>query len=196
MFNRRKGNQNRRKKDRLAKCVRRPSTASPCLLYLRKKWRAAVVTVLTTGKSKRTRLGHNAIIHDAKGHMLLWRFGQRYATVAIQSVAGQPQFHNILRDCCWCSSMVVVGRRCHVLYTIVPRPSATFDMFRSWPMRVHQTPRFLAETLDVVQEIDWVISLGNAFAKQVLFNALAVFALREINLSKVTFSTTTFYLSR
>nr|KAJ0188497.1 hypothetical protein LSAT_V11C900486400 [Lactuca sativa] len=30
----------------------------------------------------------------------------------------------------------------------------------------------------------------------VLFNALAVFALREINLSKVTFSTTTFYLSR
>ncbi|KAL7593665.1 hypothetical protein Lser_V15G32037 [Lactuca serriola] len=110
---------------------------------------------------------------------------------------------------------------------------------------------FLAETLDVVQDIDWVISLGNAFAKQyelytyddehsallhrayfgaglsgvlawcvrvgrnqpnapgvlapsiftsyvsrVLFNALAVFALREINLSKVTFSTTTFYLSR
>ncbi|CAI9292353.1 unnamed protein product [Lactuca saligna] len=34
----------------------------------------------------------------------------RYATVAIQSVAGQPQFHNILRDCCWCSSTVVVGR--------------------------------------------------------------------------------------
>ncbi|CAI9275955.1 unnamed protein product [Lactuca saligna] len=31
---------------------------------------------------------------------------------------------------------------------------------------------------------------------RVLFNALAVFALREINLSKVTFSTTTFYLSR
>ncbi|CAI9299964.1 unnamed protein product [Lactuca saligna] len=101
---------------------------------------------------------------------------------------------------------------------------------------------FLAETLDVVQDIDWVISLGNAFAKQyelytyddehsallhrvlawcvrvgrnqpnaprvlapsiftsyvsrVLFNALAVFALREINLSKVTFSTTTFYLRR
>ncbi|KAL7597073.1 hypothetical protein Lser_V15G27549 [Lactuca serriola] len=110
---------------------------------------------------------------------------------------------------------------------------------------------FLAKTLDVVQDIDWVISLGNAFAKQyelytyddehyallhrayfgaglsgvlawcvrvgrnqpnapgvlapsiftsyvsrVLFNALAVFALREINLSKVTFSTTTFYLSR
>ncbi|CAI9294257.1 unnamed protein product [Lactuca saligna] len=26
--------------------------------------------------------------------------------------------------------------------------------------------RFLAETLDVVQDIDWVISLGNAFAKQ------------------------------
>ncbi|CAI9271193.1 unnamed protein product [Lactuca saligna] len=91
---------------------------------------------------------------------------------------------------------------------------------------------FLADTLDVVQDIDWVISLGNAFAKQyelytyddehsallhsgvlawcvrmgrnqpnapgflspsiftsyvsrVLFNALAVFALREINLSKV-----------
>ncbi|KAL7614482.1 hypothetical protein Lser_V15G06695 [Lactuca serriola] len=111
--------------------------------------------------------------------------------------------------------------------------------------------KFLAKTLDVVQDIDWVISLGNAFAKQyelytyddehsallhrayfgaglsgvlawcvrvgrnqpnapgvlapsiftsyvsrVLFNALAVFALREINLSKVTFSTTTFYLSR
>ncbi|KAL7596055.1 hypothetical protein Lser_V15G29987 [Lactuca serriola] len=110
---------------------------------------------------------------------------------------------------------------------------------------------FLAETLDVVQDIDWVISLGNAFAKQyelytyddehsallhrayfgtglsgvlawcvrvgrnqpnapgvlspsiftsyvsrVLFNALAVFAIREINLSKVTLSTTTFYLSR
>ncbi|CAI9296227.1 unnamed protein product [Lactuca saligna] len=71
---------------------------------------------------------------------------------------------------------------------------------------------FLAETLDVVQDIDWVISLGNDFAKQyelytyddehsallhrVLFNALAVFALREINLSKVTFSTTTFYLRR
>ncbi|CAI9270694.1 unnamed protein product [Lactuca saligna] len=35
---------------------------------------------------------------------------RRYATVAIQSVAGQPQFHNILRDCCWCSSTVVVGR--------------------------------------------------------------------------------------
>ncbi|CAI9269603.1 unnamed protein product [Lactuca saligna] len=31
---------------------------------------------------------------------------------------------------------------------------------------------------------------------RVLFNALAVFALREINLSKVTFSTTTLYLSR
>ncbi|KAL7603852.1 hypothetical protein Lser_V15G16396 [Lactuca serriola] len=31
---------------------------------------------------------------------------------------------------------------------------------------------------------------------RVLFNAFAVFALREINLSKVTFSTTTFYLSR
>ncbi|KAL7586334.1 hypothetical protein Lser_V15G40253 [Lactuca serriola] len=31
---------------------------------------------------------------------------------------------------------------------------------------------------------------------RVLFNALAVFALKEINLSKVTFSTTTFYLSR
>nr|KAJ0219655.1 hypothetical protein LSAT_V11C300143640 [Lactuca sativa] len=62
---------------------------------------------------------------------------------------------------------------------------------------------FLAETLDVVQDIDWVISLGNAFAKQyelytyddehsallhrVLFNALAVFALREINLSKVSY---------
>ncbi|CAI9282445.1 unnamed protein product [Lactuca saligna] len=30
---------------------------------------------------------------------------------------------------------------------------------------------------------------------RVLFNALAVFALREINLSKVTFSTTIFYLS-
>nr|KAJ0198305.1 hypothetical protein LSAT_V11C700361110 [Lactuca sativa] len=30
----------------------------------------------------------------------------------------------------------------------------------------------------------------------VLFNGLAVFALREINLSKVTFSTTSFYLSR
>lgn len=26
--------------------------------------------------------------------------------------------------------------------------------------------QFLAETLDVVQDIDWVISLGNAFAKQ------------------------------
>ncbi|KAL7613575.1 hypothetical protein Lser_V15G05437 [Lactuca serriola] len=25
---------------------------------------------------------------------------------------------------------------------------------------------FLAKTLDVVQDIDWVISLGNAFAKQ------------------------------
>ncbi|KAL7612350.1 hypothetical protein Lser_V15G05895 [Lactuca serriola] len=54
----------------------------------------------------------------------------------------------------------------YFLYTTVPRPSATFDMFPSWPMRVHQTPRFLAETLDVVQDIDWVISLGNAFAKQ------------------------------
>ncbi|KAL7589231.1 hypothetical protein Lser_V15G36826 [Lactuca serriola] len=31
---------------------------------------------------------------------------------------------------------------------------------------------------------------------RVLFNGLAVFALREINLSKVTFSTTSFYLSR
>nr|KAJ0220186.1 hypothetical protein LSAT_V11C200051330 [Lactuca sativa] len=31
---------------------------------------------------------------------------------------------------------------------------------------------------------------------RVLFNALVVFALKEINLSKVTFSTTTFYLSR
>ncbi|KAL7617626.1 hypothetical protein Lser_V15G03457 [Lactuca serriola] len=103
--------------------------------------------------------------------------------------------------------------------------------------------KFLAKTLDVVQDIDWVISLGNAFAKQyelytyddehsallhrayfgaglngvlawcvrvgrnqpnapgvlepsiftsyvsrVLFNALAVFALREINLSKLCFS--------
>lgn len=26
--------------------------------------------------------------------------------------------------------------------------------------------QFLAKTLDVVQDIDWVISLGNAFAKQ------------------------------
>lgn len=26
--------------------------------------------------------------------------------------------------------------------------------------------QFLAETLDVVQDTDWVISLGNAFAKQ------------------------------
>ncbi|KAL7605020.1 hypothetical protein Lser_V15G17406 [Lactuca serriola] len=29
----------------------------------------------------------------------------------------------------------------YFLYTTVPRPSATFDMFPSWPMRVHQTPR-------------------------------------------------------
>lgn len=27
------------------------------------------------------------------------------------------------------------------LYTTVPRPAATLDMFPSWPMRVHQTPR-------------------------------------------------------
>ncbi|KAL7617976.1 hypothetical protein Lser_V15G01924 [Lactuca serriola] len=107
------------------------------------------------------------------------------------------------------------------------------------PTSASAPPFFLAKTLDVVQDIDWVISLGNAFAKQyelytyddehsallhrayfgaglsgvlawcmrvgrnqpnapgvlapsifttyvsrVLFNALAVFALREINLSK------------
>ncbi|KAJ9555529.1 hypothetical protein OSB04_010143 [Centaurea solstitialis] len=28
------------------------------------------------------------------------------------------------------------------LYTTVPRPAATLDMFPSWPMRVHQTPRY------------------------------------------------------
>ncbi|CAI9297683.1 unnamed protein product [Lactuca saligna] len=30
----------------------------------------------------------------------------------------------------------------------------------------HKGNIFLAETLDVVQDIDWVISIGNAFAKQ------------------------------
>ncbi|KAL7606354.1 hypothetical protein Lser_V15G20655 [Lactuca serriola] len=106
--------------------------------------------------------------------------------------------------------------------------------------KIPKMKAFLAKTLDVVQDIDWAISLGNAFAKQyelytyddehsallhrtyfgaglsgvlawcvrvgrnqpnapgvltpsiftsyvsrVLFNALAVFALREINLSKM-----------
>nr|KAJ0194817.1 hypothetical protein LSAT_V11C700360660 [Lactuca sativa] len=39
-------------------------------------------------------------------------------------------------------------------------------------------------------------SIFTSYVSRVLFNALAVFALKEINLSKVTFSTTAFYLSR
>ncbi|CAI9270296.1 unnamed protein product [Lactuca saligna] len=71
------------------------------------------------------------------------------------------------------------------------------DMIKGMFLAVVIGPPVVVAIILIVQEsILNILETLKEEGNRVLFNALAVFALREINLSQVTFSTTTFYLSR
>ncbi|CAI9291999.1 unnamed protein product [Lactuca saligna] len=72
---------------------------------------------------------------------------------------------------------------------------------RHWSNNLDNITRFLILAREpIIQGIDKPHKTSIVFTLEegprVLFNGLVVFALRDINLSKVTFSTTSFYLSR
>ncbi|CAI9268432.1 unnamed protein product [Lactuca saligna] len=73
------------------------------------------------------------------------------------------------------------------------------DMIKGMFLAVVIGPPVVVAIILIVQGKESILNILETLKEEgnrVLFNALAVFALREINLSKVTFSTTTFYLSR
>ncbi|KAL7600642.1 hypothetical protein Lser_V15G27245 [Lactuca serriola] len=72
---------------------------------------------------------------------------------------GQEKMKKIFKDC---MVLVFFASKCNMSFG-----STCHEQIHWAHKRCHGFDQlFLAETLDVVQDIDWVISLGNAFAKQ------------------------------